>query len=98
MTTPAELFPTEQVQSLSPRLRWMRNHRISTRKNPNLSDDEEPFEAWIGDFEEAVLDVAEHGEYSKLLKPGSTIHDALVRLAKANGWRLWNEETAGVEQ
>jgi hypothetical protein len=71
-----ELFAVPE--SLSPRLRWMRRHGITTRRNDiteTPSANWEAYQACSGDWE-----------------PGDTEHDAIANLAEALGIRLWNEE------
>ena len=69
--------------SESPRLRWFKKHRISTHKSDCVPDDEEPWNAWVGELSEAIED--------NLVRTGVTEDDALCDLAKKLGIRLWNE-------
>lgn len=82
-----ELFPSEAIASESPRLRWMKAHDVHTldsRIQP------EPWSAWVGELTAAIAvggDNPEIGGYAV----GETEDDAICALAKARGWRLWNE-------
>jgi len=77
-----ELF--EIPVSESPRRQWLKKHRISTDKSSCVPDDEEPWNAWVGDLSEAI----ENDDVGT----GTTEDDALCDLAKRLGIRLWNEE------
>lgn len=88
ITETTDLFP-DLPPSLSPRLKWIEEHAISVRKNPGIFDNEEPYEAWIGDFTEAVEDIANNGDYATLIAFGATENEALARLAEVNGFNLW---------
>jgi hypothetical protein len=82
------LFPIEET--LSPKLAWMKKHSVSTRRNQYGGP--EPWEAYVGDYTEAVEDVGANGETSIRMAYGDTEMDALANLAIQNGWLLWNEE------
>lgn len=73
-----ELF--EVPEQLSPRLKWMREHAIKVYK----SDVSDALEPWIADSSRALK--AGTSAFS-----GATEDEAIVELAKANGWKLWNE-------
>ena len=77
-----ELF--EIPVSESPRLKWLKKHRISTHKSSPVPDDEDPWNAWVGDLSEAIED--------DRVCTGMTEDDALCDLARQLGLRLWNEE------
>lgn len=95
-----DLFNVEPT--LSPRLQWMHRHNISVAKNPAVTKaladeyDEpwQPYEAWAGEYSDAVDDVAENGEYNTKLGIGATVEDALADFARRAGLKLWHEETA----
>lgn len=74
----SELF-NNLPESKSPRLIWMERHGVET----GGPDEDEEFWA-MG------LDRQSKPDYGY----GQTEHDAIVHLAKRNGWRLWNEEGA----
>jgi hypothetical protein len=91
-----ELFPTEEVEQPSPRLTWMKEHMVHTRKSD--SDIEEPWVAWRGykldlDFclEKATYSSEQEDYRHRLICSGETEMDAIANLALENGWRLWNE-------
>jgi hypothetical protein len=69
--------------SESPRRLWLKKHRISTHKSDCFTDDDEPWNAWVGELSEAIED--------NLVRTGATEDDALCDLAKKLGIRLWNE-------
>lgn len=69
--------------SESPRRLWLKKHRISTHKSDCVPEDEDPWNAWVGDLAEAIED--------NLLCCGSSEDDALCALAKKLRIRLWNE-------
>ena len=75
----------------SPRLKWMREHNVSTRFSKNIKVGEEdecsgeslfPWAAFVGE--------------PKFPRPGvgfgNTEHEAIVELSIRKGWKLWNEE------
>ena len=76
-----ELF--EIPVSESPRRLWLKKHRISTHRSDCVPDDEEPWNAWVGDLAEAIEDGS--------VGTGATEDDAVCDLAKMLGIRLWNE-------
>ena len=78
----------------SPRLRWMKNHRVKTHEFTNDPSDERTlnhlgFSRWVAHVGRMPAHEDE-GVYAL----GSTEDLALVSLAQGMGWRLWNEETA----
>lgn len=90
----SELFPVQEMAMDSPRLKWKKKHQIQTRKN--VHGDPEPWEAWWGDYSEALerqLGSCGH-VYGPFLAVGETEEDALVQYSKSNGIKLWNEEGA----
>lgn len=73
----------------SPRLVWMREHDVQVGRY--VRDDGQGQPVWyaaIGDEESASDDESE-------IAYGDTEDEAIVNLAKVNGWRLWNEAGAG---
>ena len=70
--------------SESPRRLWLKKHRISTHKSDCVPDDEDPWNAWVGDLAEAIE--------ANLTCTGNTEDEAICALAKKLGLRLWNEE------
>lgn len=86
-----ELFPAEETASLSPRLRWMRKHNVSVKFNSD-AEPYEPWEAYIGRYD-PMKQLNCSGELEgPFMASGDCEHDAIVKLAVANGWKLWNEE------
>lgn len=82
---------TEQLlldvpQQLSPRLAWMRDHGVTTRKLPDEWSNSECPETgeWISTWQATEED-------SKGWYGGDTEDEAIVALAKAKGLKLWNE-------
>lgn len=91
-----ELFPTEEIEQLSPRLAWMNRHKVHTQKFS--SDIEEPWLAWRGSkkaldycLEKATYSSVQEDYRHKLICSGNTEMDAVANLALEDGWRLWNE-------
>ena len=74
-------------ESLSPRLKWMRERNVSTGENLNLHL---PWEAWIGEYPDSSEDVI-HACAANRLSCGETEELALYALAECNGWSLWND-------
>ncbi len=75
----------EIPEQLSPRLAWMREHGVTTRHCPGewtceFTGTEGP--CWIAsdDFSDPLN-----------FTSGDTEDEAIVALAKENGWPLWNE-------
>lgn len=88
-----ELFPEAEVRSLSPRLKWMQQHGIRTQENdPEL---EFNWDAWTGNRHEAIIKSFEAFEQDAICDcyaTGKTEEEALAKLARAKGLKLWNEE------
>lgn len=86
-----ELF--ELTTSLSPRLQWLKDKQVLTRRFPmiNPGDEDEfgnslfPWMAWIG-----PLDL--NNTRKSFQAGGDTEMDAIANLAIKRHWRLWNEE------
>lgn len=77
----SELF--DIPEHLSPRVEWMRRHRIRTLKG-NDEEEGEPWGAWVGEEGRPLQGEA--------LTFAPTEDEALARLAKRLGLKLWNEE------
>jgi hypothetical protein len=80
-----ELFDLKVMKMDSPRLAWLKKHKISTHRSPYVELDEEPWSCWSGPFEEAVM---HKGDYTS----GMTEDQAITRWALKYNVRLWNEE------
>lgn len=86
-----ELFSIPQV--LSPRLRWLRDKCVLTKKFPLISPGDEdefgnrlfPWMAWVG-----PLDL--QSTRASFKAGGNSEIDAIANLAIKRRWRLWNEE------
>ena len=74
----------------SPRLKWLREHKVSTHFNKDVQPGDEdefsgetiyPWCAYVGPLEYPRADAGY----------GNTEHDAVVELAIINDWKLWNE-------
>lgn len=65
-------------ESLSPRMKWMREHDVHTRI---CNDEEDPWTAWTGEEAEAIP----AGRFSV----GVDENQAIERLATFRGWNLW---------
>lgn len=82
------------VHALSPRLLWFANHRVKTHEFVEDPDRPETFNhcgfgRWL-----AYVGRMPNNEDDGIWAVGDTEDEALVRLAKGMGWRLWNEELA----
>lgn len=75
-----ELF--EVPVQLSPRLRWKQCHGVKSGYHDS-GGEFPPWCAWVGAY--ATGD--------KYTGEGDTEDDALVDLARKQGWRMWNEES-----
>ena len=88
-----ELFPIEAVASESPRLRWLKLHAVHTRVYPDeqvgttCAETGVEIRAWAA-WQERLSDELPSTANSAF---GETEDDAICALAKARGWRLWNE-------
>jgi len=76
-----ELFPEEEMQSLSPKVAWMKCHNIKTRLRDDLGDDPCPWEAYKGKLKSAIDDFAEWADGSDRMAWGMNEEDALEALA-----------------
>ena len=83
------LFPDESVAMDSPRVAWMKKYKVHVDIDPSAFPH---VAAYVGEYSDAVLDVAENGDQSRLLQLGNDEDEAITELAKRNGWKLWNEE------
>ena len=72
----------------SPRLRWMKEHEITTLHSPQM--EEEPWCAYVGVLSD-ILRECILMETDGRLCYGDTEQEAVERLARAQGWKLWNE-------
>lgn len=83
-----ELFAVETVAMDSPRLAWLKRHKVFTHRRIDHPD-ESPWCAWC--------EIEDQGECLRANGPrafvyGETEDDALGELAIGRGWGLWNEE------
>lgn len=87
--------------SPSPKLQWMREHRLGIKFRDDLSLGAEQWECWKDDYERTVLKVFGDGEtlsgescdpdWNPDFVMAESEQDALVEMAKRNNWKLWNE-------
>jgi hypothetical protein len=86
-----ELFPLTAVSLKSPRLQWMERHGIVTWHSPCVDDGEGPWNAAQGTIDQ----VSKEG-FRMLMDgrcaTGETEDEALTRLCRNLGIKLWNEE------
>lgn len=82
-----ELFPVADVSHESPRLAWLKRHRVETHHLPLAQiDGDEPWRA-------TTTGRAPHQLGDRLhVGTGETEHDAIADLADLLGVPLWNEE------
>ena len=75
----------------SPRLKWMREHNVSTHFDKDVQPDEE--DEFTG---ETIFPWAAYSGKPELKRQGvgfgNTEHEAIVELAIRKDWKLWNEE------
>ena len=81
MNQDAELFGSLPTVK-SPRLLWLEKHNVKTLRSETC---DEPWAAWTGELKDAI----DRREAFTAM----TEDEALVKLAKKNGWRMWNEES-----
>jgi len=84
----------EMEETLSPRREWMRKHNIKTRFRNDLGEDwDQPWEAYVGDYSEAVRwtfeDHNDYPENSPRLAFSDTEDGCLERLAVNAGIEIW---------
>lgn len=93
-----ELFKPSEVQSESPKLRWMRAHGLEVRDlSDRIPEDCEPFTcALTADFNNPVSmnPLVRHMAY------GNTADEAIANYARKHGLKLWNElfVLSGIEE
>ena len=83
----SDMFP--EAYESSPRLKWMQEHRVSVRCNMDVPVESGRYEAWNGEFMSAIEDVAQNGEASKRMGYGFGEVQAMLDLARKNGWEGW---------
>lgn len=84
-------------ETLSPRLKWFKNHKVRTHEF--IEDPSDPktfnhcgFGRWL-----AYVGRMPNNEDEGTWSVGDTEDAALVRLSKMMGWKLWNEEAAATK-
>jgi hypothetical protein len=82
-----ELFSTEAVAMLSPRLAWIKKHGVRLHHSPSEYPDS-TWCAWFPDNEE----IEGIPEREDLCGYGMTEDEAICALATIYDMRLWNEE------
>lgn len=82
----SELFNIEETPS--PRLVWMRLHKIRTHRSPSIPEGEEPWVAWLPEDEHDDTGIPIDMESCGL---GETEDEAIVALAKLKNIPLWNK-------
>jgi hypothetical protein len=89
----SELFEIQPCES--PRLKWLKKHRVIIEKTSHKVGDEDEFGSECFPFYAVVL--APNGTLSindlDQWHGGNTEYEALANLAKSKGWLLWNEES-----
>lgn len=80
MNNDAELFG-EIPMTKSPHLLWIEKHNVKTLCTESC---DEPWAAWVGDLKTAIDE--------RRAVTAMTEDEALVKLARKNGWPMWNEE------
>lgn len=80
----SDLF--DMPESLSPKITWMRKHRLSASTPPWPVEDEDDYQwaVWSGDMGIAIS--------RETILLGRTEDEALTKWARCNNVRLWNEE------
>ena len=51
-----ELLKNTEMMSKSPYILWREMHGIQTKRRADIQEDEGKWEAWVGDYESAMLD------------------------------------------
>jgi hypothetical protein len=82
------LFPLPD--SPSPRLQWLEKHKVKTHHAPHMEED--PWCAFIGTFGDVAKECVRMENDGRMVY-AETENDAIIKLAKHQGWRLWNEES-----
>lgn len=92
-----ELFPAEAVQMDSPRIIWMRKHKVLTYHSLAGEDGA----CWFAAFDEGEYIYEDMADFfcqhlgatgDSECGEGATEDDAIAHLARRAGIRLWNEE------
>ena len=89
----SELFPIASVKQDSPRLAWMKRHRVKTKHFPDVQPGDEDewgnnVWPWI-----AFDTLCEENLDATDLCGGATEDDAIAKFARRHKLRIWNEET-----
>jgi len=88
-----DLFPTAQGES--PRLRWLREHGVTTIKQPaalvgeTCPETGDAIPAWVAGAYDRLDRAHQYGH-------GETEDDSIADWARRNGVRLWSEQ--GLQQ
>jgi len=81
-----ELFKENEVASKSPYILWREKHGIQTKRREDINEDEGKWEAWVGDYESAMLDAMTCGTCYPCDHPDivwdATEETAVLELAK----------------
>jgi hypothetical protein len=90
----SELF--EIKESLSPRLKWLREHGVKIIHNVLVKAGDEDEFSGEPIYPYCATDLPIIDADTDLFSPrhagfGNTEDEAIVNLAKANGWKLWSE-------
>lgn len=92
------LFPAESVQMDSPKLAWLKKHKVLTYHS---MPGEGEWACWFAAFDEGEFKYENTADFfcqhtghygDSQCGEGDTEHDAIAHLAKRAGIRLWNEE------
>lgn len=92
----SELFPEKKISQKSPFLAWLDKHGIKLNRRTDLPDDCPKWEAYIGDYNEAIHHTVEEcgdPELSTKLAIGETRTDAADQLAYNRGIESWNHKS-----
>lgn len=84
-----ELFEEKDMESKSPRLKWIEKHKFNTHESPLEDKDWDPWIAWIGD-PDYIKVLEEFGD--SVFGYGKIEEEAIVEAAKIYRIPLWNEE------
>ena len=77
------------MEMLSPRLRWMREHRVATLHHSNVAPGDECPETGDRLYPWCASDMG--FGIGPQMAFGDTEEEALACLALKRGWKLWNE-------
>src|SRR4051812_1993568 len=97
-----ELFRASAVAMDSPRLAWIKAHRVLTFHCLESSDE---FAMWLADFDEGVYSYENAADYffwrcgphttdKRSIGIGHTEDDAIAELCQKRHVKMWNEEGA----